>query len=107
MIIQRSEPFEIDLQHQFRWYLLETELDPAPALELAQQIADCVEETLEFLGESPSVGRRRLSSFSNLTGLRSWKLQKPFERFLIFYRVENDVLNVVRLLDGHRRLAAD
>ena len=32
MIIRRSECFDADLEQQFRWYLLETGLDPIPLL---------------------------------------------------------------------------
>ena len=43
MTVQRSERFDADLQRQFRWYLLETDLDPVEATALATRFADAVE----------------------------------------------------------------
>jgi hypothetical protein len=34
MTVQRSERFDADLERQFRWYLVEADLDPADALAL-------------------------------------------------------------------------
>ena len=107
MILRRSEKFDIDLEQQFRWYLLETGLDSIPALELAERFAGAVTRTLDSLIRNPQMGRPRFVSFSDLPGIRSWRLEKPFHRFLIFYRVEGTVIFAERLLEGHRRLASD
>jgi len=106
MIVRRSETFDADLERQFRWYLLEAGLDPIPALELAERFAKAVDDTLDFLTENPEAGRPRFHNFADLPGIRSWRLQKPFHRFLIFYRCEGRGLFAERLLEGHRRLAA-
>ncbi len=103
----KADEFVQDWENQVDWYLEQSDLDPPEAADLAQRFTDAMEQTLQFLAQNPEIGRPRLSSFSNVPGLRSWKLQKPFERFLIFYRIEHDLLNAVRLLDGHSRLAAD
>jgi plasmid stabilization system protein ParE len=107
MIIRRAGQFDADLEHQFRWYLLETGLDPAPAVELAERFADAVTRTLDSLGRTPHAGRPRFVTFSELPGIRSWRLEQPFHRFLIFYRVEGTTIFAERLLEGHRRLASD
>lgn len=105
MIIRRSEPFNSDLERQFRWYLLQTGLDPVPALELAERFAEAVDDTLDFLIANPEAGRPRFLTFPDLPGIRSWRLHKPFHRFLVFYRYEGGVLFAERLLEGHSRLA--
>lgn len=105
MTIRRSEAFEADEERQFRWYLLQTGLDPIPALELAKRFALAVDDTLVFLSENPEAGRPRFITFTDLPGIRSWRLEKPFHRFLIFYRCEGRSLFAERLLEGHRRLA--
>ena len=105
MIVRRSEKFDTDLEQQFRWYLLETGLDLIPALELAERFAGAVTRTLNSLLRNPQAGRPRFVTFSDLPGMRSWRLEKPFNRFLIFYRVEGKVIFAERLLEGHRRLA--
>jgi plasmid stabilization system protein ParE len=105
MILRRSEQFDIDLKQRFRWYLLDTGLDPIPALDLAERFAGVVTRTLDALLQNPQMGRPRFVTFSHLPGIRSWRLEKPFHRFLIFYRVEGSVIFVERLLEGHRCLA--
>ena len=106
MTVQRSERFDADLERQFRWYLLETELDPVDALELATRFAEAVEVALDSLRRNPGIGRRRFATYPDLAGTRSWPVRKPFHRFIIFYRVEDDILSAERLLEGHSRLAA-
>ncbi len=105
MTVRRSESFDSDLERQFRWYLLETGLDPIPALELAERFAKAVDDTLDFLTENPQAGRPRFLAFPDLPGVRSWRLQKPFHRFLIFYHYEGRILFAERLLEGHSLLA--
>ena len=107
MILRRSDKFDSDLEQQFRWYLLETGLDPIPSFELAARFADAVSRTLDFLLRNPQAGRPRFVTFSDLPGIRSWRLEKPFHRFLIFYHSEGTVIFAERLLEGQRRLAGD
>ena len=105
MIVQRSERFDADLDRQFRWYLLETDLDRADALALATRFADAVEAALQALRRNPEMGRRRFGTYPDLAGTRSWRIRKPFHRFMIFYRIEGTTLYAERLLEGHSRLA--
>ncbi len=105
MTVQRSERFDADLERQFRWYLLEAGLDPADALALATRFAEAVEAALQTLRRNPEIGHRRFGSYLGLAGTRSWPIRKPFQRFIIFYRVESGILSVERLLEGHSRLA--
>src|SRR5437660_961781 len=71
MTVQRSERFDTDLEHQFRWYLLETDLDPVDALALATRFAEAVDAALEFLGRNPESGRRRFRTYPDLAGTRT------------------------------------
>jgi hypothetical protein len=105
MTVQRSEHFDADLEQYFRWYLLETGLDPVDALALATLFAEAVEAALETLRRNPEIGRRRFGTYPDLAGTRSWPLQKPFHRFIVFYRIESENLFAERLLEGHSRLA--
>jgi len=105
MTVQRSERFDTDLERQFRWYLLEADLDPADALALATRFAKAVDAALEVLARNPEVGRRRFGTYPDLAGTRSWRVRKPFHRFIIFYRIESGILSAERLLEGHSRLA--
>jgi plasmid stabilization system protein ParE len=105
MIVQRSASFDRDLERQFRWYLLETGLDATDAMALAVRFAEAVEDALDVLGRNPEIGRRRFGTFPELAGTRSWRVRKPFHRFIIFYRLANEVVSAERLLEGHSRLA--
>jgi len=105
MTVQRSERFDTDLKRQFRWYLLETDLDPVHAQALANRFADAVDAALEALRRNPEIGRCRFKTYPDLAGTRSWRIRRPFHRFIIFYRIESRVLYAERLLEGHSRLA--
>ena len=105
MIVRRSERFDADLERQFRWYLLETGLDAPNALALARCFAEAVDSALSLLGRNPEVGPRRFRTYPELAGTRSWRISKPFDRFIIFYRVEGDIVSAERLLEGSSRLA--
>jgi plasmid stabilization system protein ParE len=107
MIIQRSERFDTDLERQFRWYLVETDLAAPDALMLATRFAEAVETTLAILMKNPEIGRRRFVKHPNLVGIRSWRIRKPFHRFMLFYRIEGEVLFAERLLEGHSQLAGE
>jgi plasmid stabilization system protein ParE len=106
MTVQRSERFDADLERQFRWYLLETDLDPVDALALATRFAEAVEVALEALRRNPEMGRRRFATYPDLAGTRSLPVRKPFHRFIIFYRIESGILSAEHLLEGYSRLAA-
>lgn len=71
MTVQRSELFDGDLERQFRWYVVETGLDPGDALSLATRFAEAVETSLEVLGRNPEIGRRRFGFYAELAGTRS------------------------------------
>jgi plasmid stabilization system protein ParE len=106
MTVQRSERSDTDVERQFRWYLLETALDAIDAMALAIRFADAVDAALEVLRKNPQIGRPRFKTYPELAGTRSWRVAKPFQRFLIFYRIRNEILFAERLLEGHSRLAA-
>ena len=78
-----------------RAYLLRVE-----AAEAAERFKPAVEEAAEFLGHWPFAGRCR---HFRTPGLRSWQVP-GFERFLIFYRVTDDRVEIVRVLYGMRDL---
>jgi plasmid stabilization system protein ParE len=82
-----SEPFVNELRQQFEWYVHETELDLSDALELAETFRVAVVDTLETLLRQPGMGRRRFPQFSDLPEIRSWRVNPPFDRFLIYYHV--------------------
>ena len=103
----QSEDFLADLEQHFEWYVHGSKLDLADAIELAQEFKIAVLDTLEFLLRFPGAGRRRFPQFTDLEGTRSWRVNRPFDRFLIYYHVQDETLFIDRLIEGHRRIAGD
>jgi plasmid stabilization system protein ParE len=107
LALVQSEDFLLDVEQQFDWYVHESKLDLADAIELAQKFKIAVLDTLEFLLRHPGAGRRRFPQFTDLQGTRSWRVNRPFDRFLIYYHIQGESLCVDRLIEGHRRIASD
>ena len=63
-----------------------------------------VDSRLRRLCDRPDLGRVRRFKHPKLQGLRSFALERPFQRFLIFYREDGLTLQAVRLMDGARDL---
>lgn len=58
---------------------------------------------IETLAERPSLGRLREFATDSLAGIRS--LPVPgFRNYLIFYRIQGDQLEIIRVLHGARDL---
>jgi len=107
LALVQSEDFFLDVEQQFDWYVHESKLDLADAIELAQKFKIAILDTLEFLVRHPGAGRPRFPQFTDLQGTRSWRVNRPFDRFLIYYHIQEDTLFVDRLIEGHRRIAGD
>lgn len=107
MNLFKSEQFLSDAQYYYRWYLTLPNLPADAALDLADEFVATVEETIFYLQVHPLAGRPRLVRFSDLQGFRSWRVNRPFNRFVIFYRIEGPTVALERLLEGHRLRAAD
>ena len=81
-----------------------------PALETqtakAGVFGQCLESvsTLQTLTKDPGLGRLRFQGWRELSGLRSWRVQRPYHRHLIFYRFDKDTLIPERVLHGARDL---
>lgn len=76
--------------------------DAAPGLGGA--FTDELLSVLAFLVEHPSVGSRRYAHLLPDESLRVWSLDRfPF---LVFYRVSDEVLDVVRVLHERRDIVA-
>jgi toxin ParE1/3/4 len=69
------------------------------SLERADRFVDQIHEKCEILAGTPMMGRERSEL---LAGMRSF----PVGRYLIFYRIVEETLQVVRVLSGYRDLDA-
>ena len=98
LVIEKSPLFHADVTSQVGWYFDEA------GDELAWRFFATVDLTLRKLSRQPDLGR--LHHFRNpaLHGLRSFQVDSPFNRRLIFYRLTKTEEVADRLLHGSRDL---
>ncbi len=96
--LQQSDYFWADLQKQVDWYR-----DNASRT-VAEGYVDAVEATLKELTKTPGLGRPRFRDWPELTGMRSWRVRRPYHRHLLFYRFDETTLWAERVLHGARDL---
>lgn len=97
-VLQR-DTFEADVGTRFRWYLEEA------GEGIAQRFKDAVDVTLDDLALHPELGRRRRFRHPKLAGLRTFRVEPPFNKVLIFYRATDTHLEAWRLMHGSRDLS--
>ena len=71
------------------------------SLEVADRFLNAVDKTLALIARSPGIGTPHQSSHPKLAGLRSFAVSK-FKRYLLFYQVFHDRIELVRVLHGSR-----
>ena len=69
----------------------------------ALRFFDATRKTIARLAQNPGMGRPYIVNNLRLEGLRKWGV-KGFEKYLIFYLTEEDLLTVVRVIYASRDL---
>ncbi len=72
---------------------------------LAERFITATERAFDSLAGTPGLGRVREFATARLLGLRSWRI-RGFENWLVFYRVTDEAVEIVRVLHGSRDLEA-
>ena len=85
-----------DLYDQYRWYLKNA------GVEIADGFFASFHSTLEGLLIHPHIGWDRLFRGSKLSKIRSKMLESPYEKFLIYYRIQADCIAVKRVIHSAR-----
>lgn len=98
LFIRKSALFHEDVVLQFQWYFDRAGDD------LAWTFFNAVDSTLLKLAMQPDLGRRLRFKNPQLFGLRSFRVNSPFSRLLIFYREQSGELIAERLMHGSRDL---
>lgn len=98
LALQKGALFQQDFARQAGWYLCHAND------EIAQGYLDCLNETLRQLAIHPAVGRVRRYRHPELRGLRSFRVNRPFQKHLIFYRHDQTTLHAIRVIHGARDL---
>lgn len=96
--LKKSESYLQDFANQARWYVRHAGEDVARRFEAA------ADHTVVALSRDPELGRVRRFKEPRLRGLRPFRVEPPFNKLLIFYRWEGDVLEVWPLMHGARDL---
>ena len=96
--IRQSHDFWADMLKQVDWY----RENAGP--EVAEGYINAVEATLQSLAKNPGLGRPRFLSWPELAGIRSWRVEPPSRRHLIFYRFDEELLMAERVIHGARDL---
>ena len=98
MSLQRADEFNADFDQQYSWYVEKA------GEEIAERFLRAVANTLPLLAERPDSGRRRKFRNPMLRDLYSFQVERPFQKILIFYRVDGNILQAWRLMHGARDL---
>jgi len=96
--IQRSEWFVGDLEHYAAWY------DSHASWEVAQRYLSAVRATLARLAEFPGIGHPTRFTARELAGLRCRSVERPFQKHVIFYRHNEEILFAERVVHARRDL---
>jgi toxin ParE1/3/4 len=83
-------------------------------LEIAEHIArdnpraairflDSAVAGMRFLAQTPKAGPKFQTENLRLAGLRKWSI-RGFRKYLIFYRVDDDAVRIIRVVHGARDL---
>lgn len=92
--IRKKPQAERDIEECFV-YIGEENLDTAVHFLVA------VEDSIEEIGRNPFIGKQREFKSSQLTNLRMW-LVKGFSNYQIYYTVEAETIEIIRVLHGAR-----
>jgi toxin ParE1/3/4 len=87
-----------DLRNQANYMLVNGTADRASAFLTAAEI------TFEQLRKTPQIGKVTQLVASQLGEIRQWRL-KGFTDYLVFYKVQNDTVEILRIFNGTRDLA--
>lgn len=71
------------------------------SLDTSIRFLDAAETTFQFLAENPKIGRQCEFKRREASNLRRWRIQ-GFENHLVFYRLAEEGIDVIRVLHGAR-----
>ncbi|GET39773.1 type II toxin-antitoxin system RelE/ParE family toxin [Microseira wollei] len=93
-----KERAEQDLRQQAEYILLNGNADAAV------RFLSAAETTFAQLATMPRIGKVTQLVLSRLGEVRQWRIRE-FEEHLIFYRIQETTIEILRLLHGSRDLA--
>lgn len=73
---------------------------------VANRFIDSVQTSLDLLAGMPDLGTTFSSDAPDLANARMWQVKKPFQNYLIYYRLNGAALDVLHVVHGARDLDA-
>jgi toxin ParE1/3/4 len=98
LAVQRANFFIRDFELQSEWYFRKA------GIEVVHRYLSALDATIELLRVQPGLGRARFFRHSQLKGIRSFRVRRPFDRHLVFYRFDCDTIYAERVIHGMRDL---
>jgi len=98
LTVDRLARFRHDVISQFIWYA------ERENVELAERFQLAVSTALDRLAKNPELGPRVRLRNPRFAGLRYFRVEPPFDKHLIFYRVDAQFICAVRLIHGMRHV---
>jgi plasmid stabilization system protein ParE len=99
LVITKADEFTADFAKYFAWYVKEADENVAWRFQCATETA------LHRIARLPDLGTLRHFRNLMLQELRSFRVDPPFDKILIFYRVRAETLEAWRLIHGARNLS--
>ena len=97
--VEKSDHFLKDFDIAFEWYADQAGED------IALRYFQSIEFSVRLLAEAPDLGVKCKFKHPSLRGMRFFLVQRPFEKHLIFYRHNTEILLAERIMHGSRNLA--
>ena len=95
-LIRLHKDATIDLEDYVN-YIAQTDRDRA------FRLFDAARQTFTALAQMPGMGRVYESDDDNISDLRKWAI-KGFKQYLIFYRYDDETIEILRVLNAARDL---
>jgi toxin ParE1/3/4 len=96
--VEKSDYFLEDFDLAFGWYAVQA------GEKVAMRYVQAVEFTLTLVSECPDIGVQCKFKHASLLGLRFFPIQRPFQKYLLFYRHDEVALRAERIMHGNRDL---
>ncbi len=97
--VNKADQFRADFEKYFAWYVREA------GEEVAWRFQAAMESALERISNLPDLGNPCRLRHSDLQDLRAFRVDPPFRRILVFYRIGTEHIEVWRLMHGARDLS--
>lgn len=69
---------------------------------IAERFVDAVQKSFEQLAKMPELGSEVPVRRVLLSGMRCWPMKKPFQKYVIYYRMTADSIDIIHLLHSAR-----